>query len=371
MDEQTVFENISQRVAFSYQRQLPEFAPVTSEHLPPSEQHDVHDSQQDLHRFFYAFYRCAYDHPGSFGLPLTKDVYVEEGDGKETKRDVAVKIKKPRTKMAYGVDFLYFVGQQGSLQDCHLRLDRKDYDSFFAKSPRVKRRIIKGMGKVGLTASEREDAVMIGNTHYPHMMPALTTLADACRQRSDKRMGTLLFARCDFRALDRDYQPDALDMLRTAVASSEFEHIIALHHALLEMGYAPRLRVGSISDWRIQYQGKRAIKATPLFEIEYDERLKHQLVMRVKCASTNRIVPLLSQQPTFLRQDFYRHAHNCGGSKCGWCKTLKGMGPSVLEHDGAKKTICWYMQRRFYQVDGEAVHLIKHYVLLHEALAAA
>jgi hypothetical protein len=46
------------------------------------------------------------------------------------------------------------------------------------------------------------------------------------------------------------------------------------------------------------------------------------------------------------------------------------MAPSVLEYGGESKTICWYMQRRFTELDGEAAQLIKQYALLHEALAA-
>jgi hypothetical protein len=365
------FENISQRVVSSYQRQLGDGDPVIPGHLSPSEQHDMQVAQRDLDGFFRAFYQCAYDHPEVFGLPLAEDVCVEEGDGKEAKQDVTKKIKKPRVKMAYGIDFLYFVGQQGALVNRHLRLDKEDYASFFAKSPRVKRKFIDGMQKVGLTVSEQDDAMVVGNTHYPNMMLALKALAEACGQRADVRMGKYLFARCDFRALEPDYQPDVLDMLRTVISPSAYEHVVELHHALVEMAYVPILRIGGVFEWRVQYQGKRAIKASPFFELEYDERQKRQLVMRVKCASTNRLVPLISQQPTFLQRDFFRYANNCGGSKCGWCKTRKGMGPSVLEYGGDKKTICWYMQRRFAGVDGEAVDLIKHYALLHGALVAA
>jgi hypothetical protein len=119
------------------------------------------------------------------------------------------------------------------------------------------------------------------------------------------------------------------------------------------------------------FQGKRAIKATPFFEFEYDERRKPHLDMHIKCASTNRLVPLISQQPAFLQQDFFDHAHPCGGANCGRCKSRKGLGPSVLWHDGSKRTICWFMQRRFYEVNGEAVRLIRHYALLHEALLTA
>jgi hypothetical protein len=365
------FENISQRVLYSYLKQLRDYSPVIPENLSPSEQQEMQVSQQELAGFFRALYQCVYDHPETFGLSLAEDVCAEEGDSKEAKQEVAKKIKKPRVKMAHGIDFLYLIGQHGELVDHSLRLGQTDHAAFFAKSPRVKRKLVQGMGEVGLTVSEGDEAVMVGNARYPNMMPALKALAEACGQRADERMGKYLFARCDFCALVPEYQPDALDVLRTVTSPSEYERAVELHRALEALAYRPELVIDGTSGWRIQYQGKRAVKATPLFDLEYDERLKYQLVLRFKCASTNRLVPLLSQQPEPLQQDFFQHAHNCAGSKCGWCKTRKGMGPSVLKYGGERRTICWYMQRRFYGVDREAVDLVKHYVLLHEALAAA
>jgi hypothetical protein len=46
------------------------------------------------------------------------------------------------------------------------------------------------------------------------------------------------------------------------------------------------------------------------------------------------------------------------------------MNPSAIEYDGAKRIICWYMRRRFTDVDDEAVSMIKQYAQLHEALVA-
>jgi hypothetical protein len=203
------------------------------------------------------------------------------------------------------------------------------------------------------------------------MMPALQALAEACSQREDPALAGYLFARCDFCALALDHQPEALDMLQTAMSPSEYERALELHHVLSEMAYLPTIKIDGIFAWRIQYQGRRSIKSTPFFEFEYDERLKRRRVMRVKCASTNRLVPLFAQQPEFLQRDLYHHAHDCGGASCGWCKTRKGMGPSVLEYAGSKKAICWYMQRHFDEIDGAAVGLVKGYALLHEGLVAA
>lgn len=366
-----VFQSISQRVAFTYQRQLTAFSPVISGQLSAAESQVMHDSQRDLHSFLGALYACAYDDPAVFGLPVTEDVCVNEGDGKDEKQVVARQVKKARVKMEFGIDFLWLLGRQGALVRDGLRLSREDYATYLAKSPRVKRKMLRGMAAVGLTVSELDGAVMIANTHYPTMMPALKALAVACLRFDDERMAKLLFTRCDFRTFELDYQPDVLDVLRTAVSSSEYEQAVELHNALVGMAYAPSLGVGGAHDWSIRYQGRRAVKSTPFFEFQYDERRRHQVGMHVKCASTNRLVPLLAQQPAALQEDFFRHASYCGGATCGWCKTRKALGPSKIEHGGETKTICWYMRRRFSELDGEAVDLIKQYAQLHETLAVA
>jgi hypothetical protein len=365
------FENTAQRAAFSYQRQLHESVPVLPESLSLDERDEMQVSQGQLDAFFRALYHYAYNQPAALGLPTADDLYIDEGATKERKRDVTKTIKKARDKLALGVEYLYHVGRLGTLVNDELCLQEGDYASFFAKSPRVKRKLVTGMQAVGLTVSEQEDKVLVSNAQYPRVMLALKTLAEACADRDDNKLGLFLFARCDFHAFDAAYRPNALDMLGTALSPTEFECATALHHGLLEVAYMPTLDIGGVHNWRIQYQGKRAIKSTPFFEFEYDERQKHQLIMRVKCASTNRLVPLLNQQPASLQQDFFHHAHNCGAPKCSWCKTRKSLGPSVLEQAGETKTICWWMQRRFTEMDSETVHLVEQYASLHEALAAA
>ena len=144
-----VFQSISQRVAFTYQRQLTAFSPVISGQLSAAESQVMHDSQRDLHSFLGALYACAYDDPAVFGLPVTEDVCVNEGDGKDEKQVVARQVKKARVKMEFGIDFLWLLGRQGALVRDGLRLSREDYATYLAKSPRVKRKMLRGMAAVG------------------------------------------------------------------------------------------------------------------------------------------------------------------------------------------------------------------------------
>jgi len=351
----TVFQNISQRVVSPYQRQLAALVPDTAD-----------AGHRDLHGFLEALYANLYGDPAAFGLPATEDVYVDKGDDKARKAKVAAQVKKVRVKLAYAIDFLWLLAVKATPVDEGLQLSAEDYAAFLGKGPRVKRKVLKGMEDVGLSLAEAGGCVVAANGAYPAMMSGLQALGEACAQREDERLAKFLFARCDFRALDPGYGPEPLDMLRASLSPSEYEHAVALHHRLGEMVYVPSLRLSDAGEWQVQYQGRRAVKSTPFFEFDYDGRKKHQLEMQVKAAAANRLVPLLPQQPATLQADFFLHANTCGG--CGWCKTRKALGPAVLEYEGEKKTICWYMRRRFVELDSAAVDLVMQYAQLHEDL---
>ena len=354
----TAFQSISQRVVHPYRQQLTAFVPESA-----------NGAQRDLHAFFEALYASLYDDPAAFGLPVTEDVYVDKGDDKDRKKKVAAQVRKVRVKLVHAIDFLWLLAVKGSPVDGELQLSAEDYGGFLAKGPRVKRKMLKGMEGVGLALSEADGGVTVESPVYPAMMPTLKELGEACAQIEDERLAKFLFARCDFRALDPAYEPEPLDMLRASLPPTEYDQAVVLHRHLGEIAYAPKLRVGDAGEWQVQYQGRRAVKSTPLFEFDYDGRKKHQLEMQVKAAAANRLVPLLPQQPASLQADFFQHAHNCGG--CGWCKTRKSLGPSVLEYEGEKRTICWYIRRRFAELDAAAVDLVMEYAQLHEDLATA
>ncbi|MCG7851988.1 MAG: hypothetical protein MIO92_05645, partial [Methanosarcinaceae archaeon] len=296
--------------------------------------------------------------------------YMVPGNTKEEKRVISSMFKKPRDTMEYGIEFLYLIGNHGQLVDGNLHLSRQLTEAFFAKNPRVKRKFLKGMESAGLTVMDQDDGIIVRNIQYPRMMAALKSLAEACSRNSDSRVGRFLFSCCDFQVLKADFQPKISDMLRHVLSSSTYERMLQLHEIMFDMSYVPTLNFGGISDWWIQYQGDRKIKSSPFLEFEYDERLKSQFVIRVKCASTNRLVPFLHQQSASLQEDFFHHANNCGGESCGWCKTRKGMGPSVIAYGCEKRTICWYMQRHFTEINTKTVDLINQYAQYHEVLAA-
>jgi hypothetical protein len=374
----TVFDNLSQRVACSYCRSLAEFIPVMPAGLSEQEQREMEASQRDLHAFFKNLYEVIYQDPAVFGLPVTGgDIYIKN-DGSETqqqKQEVNRKLQKPRDRINEGLDFLILAGLKGRLAEDggSLLLDNAEYAGYLQKS-RTSKQFLKGLPAAGLAINEAGEKMLLSSEFYPALWPALQAMAAAYAQAADgaeqkeKDLARFNFARCDFRSLVKGYRPIALDLYRI-FNPEDCARVSELHAYFTKLDYKPVYQIYGINGWEVQYQGKKQIKASPLLRIEYQERFRQPLRVGIKCASTERIVKLLAKQPHFLQEDFNRRANKCNGDACGWCKNRKNLGPSTLVFDGQERTICWYSNPDFKEINDDSVSVIKQYALMHEELA--
>jgi hypothetical protein len=354
------FDTISQRVVCSYIRSLAELSVAGLDE-------SMAGSARDLHAFFGAFYQRLFDAPAEFGLPTAPDDCItgEEKNGTEKKAELNRKLSKPREMLGAGLDFLMLAGQKGRLTEDGLCLAMApvEIETFVQKS-RNKKQFLKGFGGVGLEISE---AGIFRCSNHPAMFPALKALAEACAQCKDERLGKYNFGRCDFRALDPNYKPSPQDLFHV-FNPPDFEHAARLDAYFTARGYKAIFQVNNFFEWEIQYQGKRQIKGSPLARIGYSERFRNALRLGVKCASTDRLLPLLPQQPRSLQEDFSRRVFNCNGDACGWCKTRPHLGPSVYEFDGVQRTICWFSNQDIAELNDETEELIHQYAEMHEQL---
>lgn len=362
------FENLSQRVVLSYCKLLADF--------PQSEFEEDgfltaigEASCRDLHQFFQAFFQSLYDYPEQFGLPVSDDVFIDTSLTKSQadKQEVNRKLQRPRDLINTGLDFLQAAGMRGTLQDTALIFDQNAVMTAL-KKPKTLKKFIQGLTNAGLRLEENDGQAVLTNTLYPAMMPALKALAQGCDQVADEREGKFYFARCDFQVLKPGYRIQATD-LYCIFNPADVAHLEQLHHFFLQKNYKPIVSIAGPFAWNVQYQGNKKIKSTPLFQVEYQERRKNPLMTAIKCASSNRVVPLLGGQSQALRADFLRRTNHCNGDACGWCKNRKALGPSIYEHDGTSTTICWYTNPDIQNFDAQAVDLVQQYTLLHEALA--
>ncbi len=355
------FENISQRVAVTYLDHLADFQAVV---LPGSPE-GLEQAEQDLHAFFEALYTRVFHDPALFGLPVDEDAYVIiDRHGTNEKAEITKKVKKARDLMEQGMSFLMQAGVKGTLGGGDLFLDEGVVNDYAGKS-KAKKQFLKGLEAVGLEIVLEGAGLVLRSQRFPAMMLAFKLLAEACAPQG--RTGELNFGRCDFRALIPGYEPEAMDLFRV-FNPVDFQRVAELHAYLAQMNYKPVYQYYGMSGWEVKYQGSRAKKGTPLVQIEYSERYLNQLRIFIKCAASNRIVPLLADQPLFLREDFNRRANICNGDKCNWCANKKSLGPTEWTFKGEPRTICWYTNPDVNVIDDGTVDLVKQYVLLHEAL---
>ena len=360
-------QNISQRAAASYLKSLSSFTFVLPMGANPQEAPEIEASQRDLHAFFTAFYESLYENPAQFGLPLGEDDYIG-GDRKYTKEAFAQltrKIKKPKDTIKAGLDFLAMLGLKGSLQGDNLLLSQEEAAPF-VKMSRTGKKFIQGLASAGLTMTEAGDHFIFSSSRFPKMMPALKALSEQCARHHETGVGCYNFERCDFKALQQDdYTPDALELF-SVFTEEEFKHISDLHRFFVERGYKPIYGIRGVSFWMVQYQGKKQIKATPLFQVEYHDRHLNPFRVQIKCASANRLTPFMPEQPKALQADFVARVNKCGD--CTWCRNQKVLGPSEFEYEGQKLKVCWYVNPDVDPVKDETVELIKQYAYLHESL---
>jgi hypothetical protein len=354
---ETAYANISQRAASSYVKSLAPFIEV------PVNGNEMAQSQRELHAFFTSFYRELFARPELFGLPLGEDLSIgeHEPDQKEKKQQVKRLLDKPKASIAAGLDFLLLAGLGGKMDGDALVLT--GYGAI-VKQSKVGSKFLKGFESLGMVISLSDDTARFKNVEFSHMLPALQELASACAAFESERLGKFQFARCDFQAL-KTCQPQAADLYRF-LDGEEHVKVMELHEYFSARNYKALSEAAGPAAWSVKYQGDRKIKATPLFQVDYDARL---LRLQIKCVSTQRIAELLPRQPQSLQDDFMQRANVCRKEECNWCRNQKTLGPSDVLYNGEWRTLCWYSNPDIHELNAETVKLIQQYEQMHASLS--
>ncbi len=357
-----VITHISQRVVYSYLQGLAPDSSLQTEGISES----ATASRKDLHDFFHILYRQLFDHADRFGLPTQEDASIldEESEGTARKSQLNRMLKKPRDIISEGMHFLYLAGSNGRIADGQtLVLDQEIINVYLATQPSRKKKFLDGMRDAGLCIQEEDGSVALKNDAFPLMMPALIELAEVCSLHESENIRHFFFARCDYRR-----KLDALELYRI-FSDSQLSELLPLHQELLQSGFKTSFQIYGTHGWEVIYSSKKAFKATSFLHIEYSERFQDPLRARVKCVSSERLLPHLSKYPLLLQEDFFNRAYPCGN--CGWCKERKGLRPSLLQVNGKEKKICWHVNSSIKEFNRESAILIRQYVSLHEDVAMA
>ena len=327
-------------------------------------------SQRDLQAFFSVLYQNLYENPELFGFQLQPDEYLIEGEEgeKDHKQVLNRKMKKSRSVILKMLEFLIYMGINGTIEGSLLKIQKDDYLASVFRS-RNQKKFVAGMADLGFLIEDSDEQVVFQSETSPDMMPALQALAQACVNHSDQRIGQFNFWRCDFNVLTApDYVPSA-EELYTLFMPEDTRRLLELHTYFVEQGYQSEMVIYDTS-WDIKYQGDRKVKSTPLYQVTYEDRYLNPMRVYLKPASTNRLAPILTDQPDKLQADFFNRTYPCQEEKCGWCATKKGLGPSIIEYQGEQRKVCWYSNPMIYPFVDESIELVKQYERMHQALAA-
>ena len=360
------FASISQRVASTYRRMLTDFCPVIPEGLLPEQQEAALASQRDLHAFFTDLYASMYADPALFGLPLAEDTYAISDHGKEgiNKTDVKRILDRPRKQIDEGLGLLRALAVNGRV-DGDVLVAAPDDPALAYLKKKQGRAWVSGLAAAGLDLVDTAGAYILRSERFPRMMLALKALAQASTRCKDANLGQVFFARCDFQALKDHFKPDPVDLFRI-LRPEDTAWAVEQHAFFTTRGYQPQVTLNCLWQWQIKYQGKRSIKGTPLFEIDFDERLLHQMRAQIKCAAAFRIAPLVEKHSPALQEDFTRRTFKC--LNCHWCDTRPHLGPVEITLGGETRKVCWYVPGDLNEFTQESAALVKEYALLHEEL---
>jgi hypothetical protein len=363
---QGTFQSTSQRVAATYRRMLSEFYPVLPAGLDLTRQAEMQAAQADLHAFFQALYDALFDHPDQFGLPPVPDVYLLVDHSKEgpDKTEVKQTLDRQRKLVEDGLNFLSVFARAARLEGPVMVLPASSAAADFSKK-KSGRAWLQGMQIAGFVLTQSEGTLSAANPRFPLMMPALKDLAESCATFKDEHVGMVFFTRCDFRALRHESRTTALDLYR-AFDPTSYDWAAGLHAFFTSRGYQEQVEINRLFGWTVKYQGKKSVKATPLFQVGFDDRFLQPMRAQIKCASAQRVIPLLPGQSSALQDDFSRRAVPCSG--CTWCTNNKTLGPTEFEDHGKTRKVCWYVNADLDQYTEETADLVKEYAQMHEKL---
>ncbi len=354
MEQKTGYTSISQRAADSFRRML------------AKDILGADAAERDVRAFWGQMYEALYKSPERFGLPLTPDLWIaeDEPNAKERKQAVLQKIKKPRTLILQGLEFLRLAGLRGHLENGKWLVP--DF-SELCKEAGVSKKFLDGLAGIGLAIIPSGEAAEMTCQAFPAMPVGLSRLAQQCSQVEDERLRAFCFARCDFKVSGRAYQPAALD-LYAGFDAQEAQLAAEIHRMFIGRGFQTILDANGPFAWVVKYQGDRKVKGTPFFEVQYEERYADPMRLNLKCASTNRLIDLLPLQAESLQADFVRRVYPCNGDRCNWCRNQKTLGPSVLRYGGSERVVCWYSNGDIQERDAGVLELIGLYADMHEKL---
>lgn len=214
-----------------------------------------------LHRFFSGLLEDLYTHPQAYALPETPyEAYLEPRQRLEIDKVKSERIRQARLKARVAIDtgildFLYQLGQAGTLEGAALHLDRPAFDALAAEKVKKthNKNFLAGLEHAGLHFTG-EDVTVITCPGNPEMVTGLSCLAKACANVPE--IGFYFFRRCDFGACSGKRLPALEDALRLA-SGQHREAILQIDALLAQRKFKRQILVADAGGgYRLRYNKK-------------------------------------------------------------------------------------------------------------------
>ncbi|MCK5759099.1 MAG: hypothetical protein KAH14_08395 [Clostridiales bacterium] len=317
-----------------------------------------------VHNFFKTFYSDLCIKSQSIGVPHFNEVLLNDHVHHSKNKDFA-KAKNKTIKLIFDiVKMIYDAAVTGEVINEKLYASSILYDKAIKSQKTIKVNIIKYLETIGMSISVSEDNIIIQSVDNATSIKSLVTFAKACCEY--KKLGHFYFYICDFNVFDKNYTFDIVSLYKNVLRDEQYQQFLTLHEYMISKNYEYSAKFNNLFSVGIKYTNK-IIKASPLLSQTYNFLYKNPFIVSLRFVALSRITPIIHLASLEVQKDFYDNTGKCGN--CGWCKNQKGLlRPSLLKVGDKQKTICWYRQKNYYNINLKETSLVIEYVLLHEHL---
>lgn len=232
--------------------------------------------------------------------------------------------------------FLFTLGQLGNVENQCLMVPaeaykkiRTVYDREFAQKPTGTQKNIaysdrlKAFQRAGLYVTEQTDgSAKVTCVPYPTMFQAMCVLAKSAAHV--KTFGEHNFMFCDFRQIERSYNPCYED-----VVSPLSDDQRAVADAIHQMALAMKLRVSCTTYWKVNYHYKgKHVMCLDTDDFNGEKTgLCHNVRFRINGSHDDRYLEMITGEGDAFKQYLMKHLNYCTAcstSHLGWFKEMWG-----------------------------------------------
>ncbi|WP_055667508.1 hypothetical protein [Desnuesiella massiliensis] len=297
------FDNLSQRIIYSYVGTFPKFIPVKSEAA-------TEHSQYQFYSFMKNILLKLYNNPELLDISMVPDDYYEDWEFQNRKPELIETMRKYKKKIDDFYILLFKIGEHGVAKNNKLYVSKIHM--------KVISKTLSKLDNLGLKSENRKDEFVFWSDEYPDMIYAWKLLVGTSLKSNKDSL--LLFSRCMF---DSTYSYTS-DIFKNLLENKSAFQV--LEDFFEQNGYERvDIRGNEISlDWVKNYGKKdEPLKASCLektyggISIYYDYKKKNQIVFGLRIPRFKDLLLHFNEMDSELKDFVILNTKKC--NSCGYC----------------------------------------------------